>query len=433
MTGSRRWLGLTLALLLCGCGSDHAGAPGPEPAGPEDVVPVQSILDPAPRDDVVRSRIEAAVRHARQRQLKATDAFWTVFHGILGLGPSVPLLDPATGQRVKAIDYICAGRPMPGLVLHPTKEGVDVSMGPEAGGLGVSQGHRDQFAAEMAQWNLPADQPFVVGGKPFKFLDFVRYSQKSATTDPKHNPDQKHKLPLELSWSIVIIGQYLGTDARWTNVHGEKLHFDDLIRYELSEDVERTAACGGTHRLFGLTWAHHLHLQRGGKAEGVWADVAAKNAHYCAVAQRDQMADGSFSNNYLIPPPLNLRRPKVPGGDGAFPSGFLVTQPSERFRRINTTGHVFEYLALSLPDEELRQPWMSDAANALSLMILDIQDPAFDGMVYHAVHGLYLYYARVYGRRDFVPAEMPVPLPPSWKQVEGAAIPGPVAAEVKGG
>jgi len=41
-----------------------------------------------------------------------------------------------------------------------------------------------------------------------------------------------------------------------------------------------TAACGGTHRLFGLSWVYHLHLQKGGKTEGVWRAIADKVVTY---------------------------------------------------------------------------------------------------------------------------------------------------------
>src|SRR5262249_7245626 len=84
--------------------------------------------------------------------------------------------------------------------------------------------------------------------------------------------------------------------------------------------------------------------------------------------------------------------------------------------RINTTGHIVEWLALALNDEELRQQWVQDAVNALSLMILDLQaDPIDSGSMYHAVHGLQIYYARVFDRA-FCPKELLIPLPPGWKQ-----------------
>src|SRR5207244_13586850 len=66
-----------------------------------------------------------------------------------------------------------------------------------------------------------------------------------------------------------------------------------------------------------------------------------------------------------------------------------------------------EWLALALSDADLRQPWVQDAANALALMILDQQDASIEGgSLYHATHGLLLYYARVYDRTTLGPKEL---------------------------
>jgi hypothetical protein len=50
-----------------------------------------------------------------------------------------------------------------------------------------------------------------------------------------------------------------------------------------------------------------------------------------------------------------------------------------------------------LTDQELTAPWMQDAANAVALMILRHQaEPIDSGALYHAVHGLRIYRARVF-------------------------------------
>jgi hypothetical protein len=36
----------------------------------------------------------------------------------------------------------------------------------------------------------------------------------------------------ELSWAIIIIAQYYGTNMSWTNSRGETLHFDDVVRHD---------------------------------------------------------------------------------------------------------------------------------------------------------------------------------------------------------
>ena len=72
---------------------------------------------------------------------------------------------------------------------------------------------------------------------------------------------------------------------------------------------------------------------------------------------------------------------------------------------------MLEWLSLALTDEEIRQPWVEDAASVLAKMILDNQNNPIDGgALSHATHGLYIYRARVFGVPG--PAGLTIPLPP---------------------
>src|SRR5262249_46160500 len=147
--------------------------------------------------------------------------------------------------------------------------------------------------------------------------------------------------------------------------------------------------CGGTHRLFGFTWALHLHLAKGGKKTAVWQEAEAKIKKYKNLARELQNTDGSFSTDY-----------------------FNGKANSLRSDRINTTGHVFEWLALALDADELLEPWVKNAGWALSQMILDAKgDPVPGGSLFHATHGLHIYRARVFGLLN-APGAPLVPLPP---------------------
>jgi hypothetical protein len=377
-----RWLPILCLCSLAGC------APVEEPVEEEGATPVEKIPMPKPAPKAsdlaaegMRNRIEAALKHVRERDLLTTNSFWTIFHGILGNGPGATLLDPLTRQKVNAIDWVCQGGEVRGLRFLPTAHGLDVQTGP----VFVGQGHQDQFIAEMAQWSMTPDRSFRVLGKEYTFADFIRHTQARARV----SADQ------ELSWAILIIAQYLGTDVRWTNSSGEKLHFEDVVRYELKQPID-DAACGGTHRLFGLTWAYHLHLKKGGKDIGVWKDVAEKIRTYKKLARKYQNPDGSFSSRYLA-------------GPGS---------TSDVQVRIGTTGHVLEWLALSLTDEELSEPWVQAAASALCMMILDSSGRPIDGGgLYHAAHGLHIYHARLFGLSSVTDNRLLLPLPPGQKPV----------------
>jgi hypothetical protein len=323
----------------------------------------------------LKNRIEAAIHHVQARDLETNFGFWTVFHGMLGLGPETPLTDSNTREKSRAIDFICQGRSMPGLEFIPMGDkGVDVKT---VAGSGFAQGHQDQFVAEMLQWGLPAQTRILINGQDYKFLDFLRYSKLRATV--KENQ--------ELSWAIVIVATQFGTGHAWTNLKGDKLTCEDVVRYELGQPVEG-AACGGTHRLFGLTWAYHLHLLKGGKTDGVWKDVADKIEQYKTKAKKTQNPNGALGANYFE------------GG-----------KPANEAAGIAGTGHILEWLALAMTEEELRQPWVQEAANALVMMILNNRQAAIDGgSLYHAVHGLHMYYNRLFG--PFGGQEPTIPLPP---------------------
>lgn len=325
-----------------------------------------SLVEPIDADgDILRQRLDAAIEQVRSRQLITTNAFWTIFHGMLGLGPNVPLFDPKTGESTPALPYIFAGKfphgEIRGAKFLPTADGLDVTIGP----VHVGQGHQDQFVAEMTEWGVPIETPVVVYGKTYTFRDFVTESMARARVGQGQ----------ELSWAIVVIGDHMGTDSQWTNRYGEKLTFEDLVRDEVDASITE-AACGGTHRLYGLTWALACHLRDGGKIERVWKDVADKLDEHVELARKYQNPDGSFSSEYFRGPGYsdNLQE------------------------RLGSSGHIFEWLAQHVNDEQLREDWMQKGAVAVALMILDARDSAMEsGALYHATHGLVTYRKRLYG------------------------------------
>lgn len=364
MIQTAKWLwlaGSAATVIFC-----VACAPVDKPTSEKTAVPISSndaaleqlAAPPAEMPSGLRERIDAAIKQVEHRDIQVSNGFWTVSHGILGVGPELALYDPEARDRVNAIDYICSGGEVRGMRFIPTKYGLDVQNGP----MFVGQGHVDQFVAEMVQSGLSPDREFIVYGKQYTFMDFIRHTQSRVRV----TSDQ------ELSWAIVAIGECLGTDISWTNSFDEELHFEDLVRYELDQKIEE-AACGGTHSLFGLSWVYQLHRRSGGQETGIWKEVADKTAKYQKRVQTLQNSDGSFSTNFF----------REPGN------------ASDKKLRINTTGHMFEWLALSLTDAQLQEPWVQQAANALALMILDIQDsPMEGGTLYHAVHALRLYSSR---------------------------------------
>ncbi len=367
----RRYLPFLIVLLAF---TSVACPPAPPPDSPKKKNGTPDAKPTVEAPELPKERIEAALEQIDSRKLLTTHAFWTVFHGILGSGLEKTMLTDPLTKKINAIDYICDGGKIRGLQFVRTEHGLDVMSAKDREMQGVAQGHQDQFIAEMAEWGMPIERKFKVGGRDFTFKDFTNHSKMRAST--KQDP------PQELSWAILIIAQYYGTESRWTNMFGEELHYRDVVRYEVDASINE-AACGGTHRLFGMTWAYHLHLKNGGKTDGPWKDVAKKIADYIALAKEQQGPDGACSTDYFK-------------GKGRNPDPQL---------RISTTGHTVEWLSLAMTNEELRSPWMQNAVNALAMQILELKDSEVEGgALYHAAHGMRLYYSRVYGTPpDYLP------------------------------
>jgi len=389
-------ISLTLLALACtGC------PPAPPPVNTAPPAPTSVAVDP------LKVRMEEAFDLVIKRKLDPSHGFWTIFHGILGLGPEIDLYDPKTGKpTMKALDHIRLGLEMPGLRFDNRGQGLDVFTATDKDRF-FAQGHQDQFVAEMAQWGVPKTLPFKVDGKDYTFADFVAYTKYRASVTRKQ----------ELAWALLIIAEYEGTNLNWTNQYNETLTVEDIVSYELNSPLDPEEAikigqlplaCGGTHRLFGLSWALHIHLTNGGKLTGIWKKTAERLETLKTTAKNTRNADGSLSTNYLFKK-----------GEEANPG-----------LRLSTTGHTFEWLALALTDKELREPWVEEAASYLTKLIMDLkQDPVEGGSLYHAVHGLLIYYARVYGTEKLGIYTPYVRLAPDCKPVEwkGTSPQPPVA------
>jgi hypothetical protein len=373
---------LPLLVISLSCAPGVESGYSDDPA--DDIESPSKATTPIPIPAGHKDRIDTVLKHVRQRDLFPDHAFWTIFHGILGVGPDdAMILDPGTKKRTKAIDYLASGGEVNGLEFTPTADGVEVVTMP---GSIIGQGHQDQFVAEMAEWDLPRNKKFMVNGTEYTFDDFIRQARAHASLTTKSFPGPD---PLELTWTIVIVSKYYGPEHRWTNNRGEKLSVEDMARYELSQPIADSPVCGGTHRLFGLTWAYYLHRNAGGKKEGVWKQVADTITDYENRAHQLQNPDGSFSTRYLAGPD---------------------NDPNTQIR-IATTGHILEWLALAMTDEQLRQPWVEKAADALALMVLENSFRDLDaGSLYHGAHGLELYRARLWGPPGS--HKLPIPLPP---------------------
>lgn len=380
-------LGISLVLVIAcsGCLPNAEERPSTAakspPSHPADVLPATKPAQPVAGAagktiDPLQQRIESALASVHSRDLLTTNSFWTVFHGILGMGPKTELKDPETGVRHNAIDYIFSetGSNIRGLLFTPTDVGLDVQtvgLNP-FGKEHEAQGHQDQFLAEMIQWGVPANRVIKVAGAPgrtFTLQSFVEESKARCRVDQNQ----------ELGWCLIVVADYGGgTEAEWKNRAGQKIRYAQLLEYEMEADVNQ-AACGGTHRLFGVAWAYHRHMayckKNNKKPTELWTRTKTYLEKYKNLSKEWQSSDGGFSTAHYRD---REYQPDV--------------EP-----RLAASGHIFEWLAQYVTDEEIRSPWMENGARAVAQIILDSDRVSVaSGSLYHAAHGLATYHTRRY-------------------------------------
>jgi hypothetical protein len=141
-------------------------------------------------------------------------------------------------------------------------------------------------------------------------------------------------------------------------------------------------ACGGTHRLIGLSIAlNNYRAQKPGvELTGGW--LAAKRRIDWAVKQAEAMQTGAT---------------------GAFSIAFFMRPSNSKNidEHLAATGHILEFLGFALSKEQLEQPWVRKAVVYLCGLLERTRHIDLEcGALYHAAHGLVLYRDKVFGPRN---------------------------------
>lgn len=345
------------------------GANSATPAGPEGaaVIAPKALppLDPALID--LRNRLRKTLAIYHPKHLVAPErSCWEVMHGIIAYGVDTKLFRSGRGgPTANAIGWVCYNQPCHGEQLFFLDRGTLVARkGP---GL---QGHSGQFLAIIAQSHVPADFPMQVSGRKFTVKDLIEL-EKSDCRDGE-----------ELTFKLIGLSHYLDSDAEWTTKDGQKWNIPRLIREELKQPILRVAACGGTHRLMGHSYAIYKRRKQGKPIDGQFARAQKFIADYHKYAFSLQNPDGSFSTKWF---------------EGR-------ENRSDLDRKIKTTGHVFEWMAFSLPEEQLTDPRMVKAANFLVNSLQRNVGREWEvGPQGHAIHSLRIYDRRLFKPHDVTP------------------------------
>lgn len=358
----QRWPGLSSLLLAAALLSGCIGSPD---SFRGDSAP-QARSEPLD-DRELGERLDAVIALVHTRKLDLdVHAAWHIIHGALAFqreflvelqGQMVPALDHAlSGGRIRGWDF------EPGIVLDPQtgRRGLRALLDP---GSKAGQGHPDQWLGYLAECGLTADQTIRVGEQTFTIADLVQ----QAEWDVPRNAER------EYSWTLMALTSYRPTTYEWTASDGQTWSIEKLVGIELEHELAESA-CGGTHRMYGLSMALNRHLAQNGQLSGQWKVADQRISEVIETARRYQNPDGSFSTNYFQRPGTS----------------------ADIAQQLGTTGHILEFLSLAMTDEQIQQAWVRRAAIRLCEILEQTRDMELEcGALYHATHGLILYRKRL--------------------------------------
>ncbi|MCA9166239.1 MAG: hypothetical protein KDB23_01165 [Planctomycetales bacterium] len=327
---------------------------------PPVVVEPEKPLPPPPGYVLsLRRPIEQALQtHVQARLNTADDSCWSIMHSFLAWGPATEInVGGPRGQRSNAIRWLAQNQACGGRRLFFLDQ--DHLRGREGPGY---QGHPAQFLAMLAQCNIDPNLPMSVGGRNFTVKDLIREEQMTCSADA------------ELTFKLIGLSHYLGTDASWVSHQGVPWTMERVLQLEMSQPVNG-AACGGTHRLMSISFAVQARKRTGQPLTGTWARAEKYIRDYHRYTYSLQNSDGSFSSDWF------KRR----------------TDRGDLDRRVQTTGHILEWLVYSLPNEALYDAQVVRAVNFLANSLVQHRYHDFEvGPKYHAIRALRLYHQRVF-------------------------------------
>lgn len=326
---------------------------------------VQESLPPLTREMMqLRYKLRKVLKAYYRQPLNSRDNDpWEVMHGMLAFGiHSRVRKESPRGDPITAVGWLCYNKPCKWQTL--------MYVSPQGNlrakyGVGL-QGHMGQFLAMLAQCKVSPDYPIRVEKHQFTVQDLIQAEMDTCYPNT------------ELTFKLIALMHYLESDATWVNDQGQEWSISRLIKEEMDQPI-RGAACGGTHRLSGLTLAARTRVKRGEPLDGEFERAAEYVQKYQEYAFRFQNKDGSLSTNWFR-------------GRG---------DEQDINRRVKTTGHTLEWLCYSLQDDELTD-WRSfRAINYLTNLLYSNYNNDWEvGPLCHALHALILYDERVFQPYD---------------------------------
>lgn len=326
-------------------------------SAPKETAPQTQVHIASPRELAIQTGINNCLKYFLDHpETVVRRGPWALMHASLPFGVESEVI--AGNRRVNTIGWMCFnGVCAKQRMFQPTRTGFRTNVGP-----GV-QGHEGQFLAILAQSRVQADYPIQIGQRRYTINDLVRYEM--ATCVEKS----------ELTFKLIGLSYYLNQEQRWRDQRGHYWTLEKMVADELSQPVNG-AACGGSHRLMGLSYAVIRRQQAGLPITGHWERAERYLNDYVNYAMTLQNPDGSFSTEWFE-------------GRGQEPNVE---------RKVQTTGHILEWLIYTLPDEHLRSPRIQLSVEYLLNTVGAAPERDWPiGPRGHALRALALYNERVFG------------------------------------
>ncbi len=332
------------------------------PVPDERLFEATGATEPAKVDELSQ-RIDRVLQdNLKLRRLSSSDnAAWQIMHGVICYGHQLPLITPDRGE-VSALDYafhegaIRGWQLMPGQPLPSGRRGVKAVLEP---GSYTGQGHVDQWIAICAMAELPGSDEVVIDQETYTLKDWAEQARMDASSNPLN----------EFSWSLIALTYYFPDDAQWVASDGSTWSWERMVAQEVQYDLN-LSACGGAHRLVGLTLALQAKRRLKLPDSQAWDDARRIVERSIADIESMRNGDGSLSSHFLERPGCSR----------------------DLAATLASTGHLFEFLANALEDSQLHEPWVKAAAARLCEIFEATRDVDLDcGACYHALNGLRVY------------------------------------------
>ena len=333
--------------------------PKTDPAPPSTEKSADESAPLSPEDEKLRSKVRQALLLHFNEPITTNDySPWGTMHALIAYGVDTEIF--AGGKKVNAIGWLCYNGPCRGMqLLYVEKGKLRVRIGP-----GV-QGHPGQFLAMLAQSKVKPDFPIKVDGREFTVADLIESEKETC------------RAKTELTFKLIALSHYLKTTDTWKSDIGEEWSIPRLIKEELAQPIVG-AACGGTHRMGGFSYAVNKRTRMEEEFDGQWLRAQKFVNDYHNYLFKLQNDDGSFSTSWFA-------------GRGDY---------GEAPRRLETTGHMLEWLVASLPKDQLDDPRVVKAVDYLAELFIkgNRQGRKWEiGPRGHALHALALYNERRFG------------------------------------